>query len=213
MNFSGENQWQKTEEQSPGKGCGANSFMINDGVCDEVTNIERCLYDGGDCCLQDKATHLCNVCTCKIDFDEKELLSDFDKHRVKVFVDSVDFSAVTVNLIKTVHDVVDVNVCSMICLDKKHTSLSNAWILLKDKEQCQCTLVETLICYDTDNSDIRIKPFLGELGYLNKDSVAFIQLDKTVPCGKLANILYCHAQYNVILTINRLLHGRFCLQS
>ena len=46
-------------------GCDADSFMIRDGVCDEITNTERCLYDGGDCCKEDKSTELCNVCTCK----------------------------------------------------------------------------------------------------------------------------------------------------
>ncbi len=159
--------------------------MINDGVCDEVTNIERCLYDGGDCCLEKKANHLCNVCTCKMDIDEEELHSDLEHHRVELFEDSDDFSAVTVSIIKTIQDVIDLNVCSMICLDKEHTSLSNAWIFIKDIDQCQCTLVETTICYDTDGSGIRVKPFLGQLRSLDKDTLAFIQLDKTLPCGKL----------------------------
>ncbi len=30
--------------------CGANSFMLRDGVCDELTNNAKCHWDGGDCC-------------------------------------------------------------------------------------------------------------------------------------------------------------------
>ncbi len=33
--------------------------MIGDGVCDEVTNNERCLFDGGDCCKEDKSMTTC----------------------------------------------------------------------------------------------------------------------------------------------------------
>ncbi len=43
--------------------CGADSFMLRDGVCDEATNNERCHYDGGDCCLDRsvKNSALCKV--------------------------------------------------------------------------------------------------------------------------------------------------------
>ncbi len=43
--------------------CGADSFMLRDGVCDEATNNEKCLYDGGDCCLSrgKKGESLCKV--------------------------------------------------------------------------------------------------------------------------------------------------------
>ncbi len=40
--------------------------MIRDGVCDEATNVERCLFDGGDCCLGNKSVWNCNFCTCKL---------------------------------------------------------------------------------------------------------------------------------------------------
>ncbi len=49
--------------------CSANSFLLGDRVCDEVTNNERCLYDGGDCCLSNKNTKYCQDCTCRKNSD------------------------------------------------------------------------------------------------------------------------------------------------
>ncbi len=28
--------------------------LIGNGICDEVTNIEECMFDGGDCVQNDK---------------------------------------------------------------------------------------------------------------------------------------------------------------
>ncbi len=43
--------------------CGADSFMLNDGVCDETTNNELCHWDGGDCCRDrgKKSESFCKV--------------------------------------------------------------------------------------------------------------------------------------------------------
>ena len=42
-----------------------NSWMIMDGVCDDMTNTPQCLYDGGDCCLDSwSSTLLCSECKC-----------------------------------------------------------------------------------------------------------------------------------------------------
>ncbi len=48
--------------------CGADSFMLRDGACDELTNTEKCHWDGGDCCLDIslKDESLCQVSKCDI---------------------------------------------------------------------------------------------------------------------------------------------------
>ncbi len=53
--------------------CSANSFMIGDGICDDVTNIRSCLFDDGDCCqpqgMNNEASALkfCQQCSCKLE--------------------------------------------------------------------------------------------------------------------------------------------------
>ncbi len=74
-----------TSATAQGTGCSANSFLIQDGVCDEITNIQRCLYDGGDCCKEDKKSHICRKCTCHIDFDEDKLLEKMEDNEVAVY--------------------------------------------------------------------------------------------------------------------------------
>ncbi len=44
--------------------CGSDSFMIQDGVCDDMTNHEACLFDGGDCCGDYVVTSVCVECIC-----------------------------------------------------------------------------------------------------------------------------------------------------
>ncbi len=46
--------------------CSAKSYLLGDGVCDEVTNYESCFFDGGDCCLDfyRKDTKFCQDCSC-----------------------------------------------------------------------------------------------------------------------------------------------------
>ena len=36
----------------------------NDGFCDDLTNVQDCDYDGGDCCLIPSLGHYCDNCTC-----------------------------------------------------------------------------------------------------------------------------------------------------
>ncbi len=46
--------------------CTANSFLLNDGVCDDITNTVECHFDLGDCCLEDKDLKYCLDCSCKL---------------------------------------------------------------------------------------------------------------------------------------------------
>ena len=72
-------------------GCGADSFMIKDGICDELTNTKRCIYDGGDCCKADKLTHMCKMCLCKMEVDEHQLTEFYSSQHVKAFKNADDY--------------------------------------------------------------------------------------------------------------------------
>ncbi len=50
-----------------GVDCTTKSYLIGDGDCNDVTNTERCLFDGGDCCKDrsKKTSDLCLDCNCK----------------------------------------------------------------------------------------------------------------------------------------------------
>ncbi len=37
---------------------------LQDGYCDDITNIPECLYDGGDCCCKDFDFSYCSECHC-----------------------------------------------------------------------------------------------------------------------------------------------------
>ena len=39
-------------------------MYVGDGVCDDLTNIAECNYDGGDCCLFPRNTTYCSICQC-----------------------------------------------------------------------------------------------------------------------------------------------------
>ena len=49
-----------------------NWAWINDGFCDDDSNILNCDYDGGDCCLG-KIEGLCFYCTCHLDGKRREM--------------------------------------------------------------------------------------------------------------------------------------------
>ena len=38
--------------------------FIGDSICDDITNIAECNYDGGDCCRNDSLMLYCHQCTC-----------------------------------------------------------------------------------------------------------------------------------------------------
>ena len=47
-----------------------------DGYCDDVTNVEACFFDGGDCCGNDVNTDYCEQCFCYEEFPECVYLFD-----------------------------------------------------------------------------------------------------------------------------------------
>ena len=48
-------------------GCSLNPSWVGDGICDDLTNVFECDYDGGDCCLSDTDTSYCLECLCHSD--------------------------------------------------------------------------------------------------------------------------------------------------
>ncbi len=104
-------------------GCSGTSFLIDDGVCDEITNNARCLFDGGDCCLEKKITRLCQDCTCILEADPTELNRKLKQNRVKIFnrcdSDTNDINSELFVTVLTVEEVASKWVCYTICLALK----------------------------------------------------------------------------------------------
>ena len=48
---------------SENKTCPEPDF-VGDSICDDITNIFECDYDGGDCCSQDSLDLYCEACIC-----------------------------------------------------------------------------------------------------------------------------------------------------
>ncbi len=104
---------QKEEDGVNSTGCGADSFMINDGVCDEATNIEKCLFDGDDCCIQDTDidTTLCRDCICKLHVSQSDLMRKFKEHVVHIHLD-LENSAKDFKEVKVINNVANEEVCA-----------------------------------------------------------------------------------------------------
>ena len=45
-------------------GNGGKLEWVNDGFCDDMNNIEECIYDGGDCCGVNTNRRFCLNCEC-----------------------------------------------------------------------------------------------------------------------------------------------------
>ena len=202
---------------TPQDGCSANSFMMNDGICDELTNSKRCLYDGGDCCRQEKSTPLCEVCTCKLETNFTALKADFDALDVIVlFSNAVELPK---REVVTIEDVESTDVCSRICMDSKTTSLADDWKISKAfgtrvwrnnvnawsvqlNGTCQCLTILTPLCQAnaslTDYHRNASNPI---------EELFFIQRSKTIPCGNFLST--CNSKcVNDCLYVDCLQHDR-----
>ncbi len=155
--------------------CGADSFMIRDSVCDEKSNIAKCLYDGGDCCLENKDRTLCRKCICFMDVDHDELKGQFLELEIKPVEDPDN---VNVNWTIEVEEVDSAQVCAALCLEHDNADTLNSWHY---KEWiCKCGWVESTSCPERMIVQNWTMDSLDQLG----EWTAFVQLHKTVPCGK-----------------------------
>ncbi len=119
--------------------------MINDGVCDEATNIERCLFDGNDCCQANKSREFCKVCSCKkrVDLDaiifkakQLQVQTLTTKHAIPL---SQKFSA-------SFEDVASHVVCTVLCLEKSEENELdfNLWTFNGTDNLCTCLIARNI---------------------------------------------------------------------
>ncbi len=163
--------------------CGSDSFMLRDGVCDEATNHDVCLFDGGDCCLEFKDTTLCKECSCILSVDFDKLHAQFHNMSIKALLDlgpQMDYIFNT-NTALRVSDVVSKHVCAVLCLDHENSGEFNAWQYNNALGSCNCGWLGSHQCLEktVDNSDSWLND--GSLKNMPHDHM-YVQLKKTVPC-------------------------------
>ncbi len=184
----------KKTEETEKLGCGADSFMINDGVCDEATNNEKCLYDGDDCCIrsEDIDTSLCRDCVCKLNIKDQDLNKKFKDYRVNIYFDS-EGSDKSFKAVKVVNNVASEEVCAELCLPGEESRYStqeadikvDSWIYdgTSPNRTCACTRME--VCYNRENV-VTINHYKKHC-QLKVPVKRYIMLSETVDCGKLGN--------------------------
>ena len=167
--------------------CGADSFLLRDSACDEATNNELCLYDGGDCCLEAKITTHCKNCSCILKVDQNKLLGQFKELEVAVFKTNLDIDT---DWSVKVEDVISGYVCAVLCLDHDSKDQINTWRYNLNTRQCKCGWTESTKCPENLVQEASIDNLLAEKSY--------VQLKKTVPCGNKIALYYCIVKKNNI---------------
>ncbi len=182
--------------------CGADSFMLRDGVCDETANNAKCLFDGGDCCKENKDKALCRDCNCILKVDQDNLQSQFEALEIKP-VESPDMLATFIGdnqWTVVVDNVVSVGVCTVLCLEHNKADEINAWQYVANKRVCRCGWVhsasqpEKMVMEDWQ---LESADFLKEDNDGSDSTMpnAFVQLIKTIPFGKFVNAHHNHLIY------------------
>ncbi len=160
-----------------------NSHMIRDLICDEVANIEVCLFDGGDCCLDSKRkdTSQCQICTCKLSVNNTLLAEDFEEQNIKELETPNDFELLTSKILDRIefHDVASKEVCSKVCLEPELNDQVNGWMFDKATKVCVCAWLMP--------ANVKIKESQQQ-EFETVLSNAYIQLDKTISPSRYDNI-------------------------
>ncbi len=163
--------------------CGADSFMLRDGVCDETSNIAKCLYDGGDCCKENKDESLCLDCTCRLEVNIAELEKQFNALEIHPIEDMESLQVATVGSCGwtiEVKEVLNMSVCSVPCLEHEEADEVNAWHY--QGGICRCGWIESKYCPE-NMVNKNWTTGIENGGFL--DHMAYVQLNKTVGCGRL----------------------------
>ncbi len=173
--------------------CSHSSFLLNDGVCDRDTNTELCIYDGGDCCLENKVTDLCqDECICKLPFDLDQLTEEMAELGAKFHLDH-ESKEDRFRSIMLVEDVEFKETCFALCLSEARMppfSVIDSMIFwIQDgKSFCQCSTMED--CYnETDISSVDWSD--NDIDGSNQLVVELTS--RLLPCGKFSiQLLICH---------------------
>ncbi len=160
--------------------CGANSFLLRDSVCDEVTNNRLCHFDGGDCCREAKNRAYCTNCSCLLDVDQAKLALQFTEGNIKPFRNHLHIHKVIRGWNVEVEGVVSNQVCAVLCLDHEEADKINAWHFNDNNKLCRCGWIESLTCAETLVRNWK----LDSDGSNMKDDSAYVTMTKTLPCGK-----------------------------
>ncbi len=166
--------------------CGADGFMMRDGVCDELTNTPQCLWDGGDCCLgrTKKDTTMCKICTCRVTVDHEALSQTFIESKVMRFNDPSDFELAVLRTEKTVDDVLTLKECSTLCSDSSVTDVVNAWRYNAETSTCTCSWLKSTYCLDLSRAEEEDYDNGLIDSYFDFNIVtAFAQTGKILACG------------------------------
>ncbi len=158
--------------------------MIRDGICDELTNTEKCLWDGGDCCLDRsrRDTSLCQTCTCKLTVDEDKLAASLQSTDVRMFRDPNDFQNLVLKTETVVAEVLSDEVCFTLCLDSEVKDVVNGWKYFAETGTCTCSWLKSTKC--VEDIDLVEIDFENYVAFSLVSVKAFVQLTKIVDCGR-----------------------------
>ncbi len=161
--------------------CGPDNFMLRDGVCDEITNTKRCLFDGGDCCLADKVTSFCKNCLCNLAIDTAKLERQFREMEIKPFKTPNRIDEATERWLIVVEEVVSGPVCGVLCLDHVENNLINCWQYKENEQVCQCGWVES---FPSPEHLVNLSWNLTDIISDLTNNKAYLQMGKTLKGGK-----------------------------
>ncbi len=162
---------------------GPESFMIGDGICDELTNTGQCRWDGGDCCFDrsKKDSTLCTTCTCKVTVNTTELLVTFQSTEVRMFQNLSNYDSLIWETDKIVDDILSDEVCFTICLNFELQDAVNGWRFSTETNTCSCSWLKSTKCIR--DMDLMPVTFQNYFALSLAPAKAFVQLAKTVDCS------------------------------
>ena len=174
---------------TPSLNCAGSQF-IGDGICDESANKRICQYDGGDCCLPDKSTPLCHECTCILKADKVDTEKIFQGFNVTLLsLTTSQFNGILAWTNKVVNDVLNENVCTVLCAHSDLSKEVNSWVFDFKTKSCSCLWILKSECVQHIEGDgvVMANPLeVDDVRSMQSGSekvIAFLQMTKTVSCG------------------------------